>query len=282
MAHGKTIEMFLVDGTADKIVTAELSNWNGKAIKIPRIEVKDCNRDELTKPGVYFLFCKGDDGKDSVYIGEAESIKDRLLQHIRDYNSDKESYYWNTAVIFIGSDLNKALIRYLEHQLVETARVCKRYDILTKNTYKTALKESQIATMEEYIDNVKILLNALGSKVLEPILAEDSTVATEGILHLKTGGVDAKGRVTTEGFVLMKDTKINSSLNKNDAYAETIIKLRDKYVNNGSLENDIIKEDILFSSSSQAAHFVLGYRVSGPKNWKDESGRLLRELESNK
>ena len=31
--------VFLVNGTADSIITAELSNWNGKAIKIPRIEV---------------------------------------------------------------------------------------------------------------------------------------------------------------------------------------------------------------------------------------------------
>lgn len=37
--HGKSIELFLVNGLADSIVTAELSNWNGKAIKIPRIEV---------------------------------------------------------------------------------------------------------------------------------------------------------------------------------------------------------------------------------------------------
>lgn len=40
--HGKSIELFLVNGSADSIVTAELSNWNGKAIKIPRIEVSDC------------------------------------------------------------------------------------------------------------------------------------------------------------------------------------------------------------------------------------------------
>ena len=34
---------------------------------------------------------------------------------------------------------------------------------LTKNTYhNTVMKESQIAVMEEFIDNVKILINALG------------------------------------------------------------------------------------------------------------------------
>ena len=80
MVYGKTIELFLVNGTADSIITAELSNWNGKAIKIPRIEVKNCQREDIQQAGVYFLFCKEDDDSDSVYIGESENVKDRLLQ----------------------------------------------------------------------------------------------------------------------------------------------------------------------------------------------------------
>lgn len=32
--YGKSIELFLVNGTAESLITAELSNWNGKAIKI--------------------------------------------------------------------------------------------------------------------------------------------------------------------------------------------------------------------------------------------------------
>ena len=83
MAYGKSIELFLVNGTADSLITAELSNWNGKAIKIPRIEVPGCARDDTTQPGVYFLFCKDDDGSDLVYIGEAENVKERLMQHIK-------------------------------------------------------------------------------------------------------------------------------------------------------------------------------------------------------
>ena len=55
MAYGKSIELFLVNGTADSLIIAELSNWNGKAIKIPRIEVSSCNRDDITQAGVYFL-----------------------------------------------------------------------------------------------------------------------------------------------------------------------------------------------------------------------------------
>lgn len=127
LTYGKSIELFLVNGTADSLITAELSNWNGKAIKIPRIEVASCNRDDIMQPGVYFLFCKEDDGSDSVYIGEAENVKERLVQHLRDYQAEKEKYYWSTAVIFVGRDLNKALIRYLENKLVELTRISKRY-----------------------------------------------------------------------------------------------------------------------------------------------------------
>lgn len=122
MGYGKTIELFLVNGTADSIITAELSNWNGKAIKIPRIEVKNCQREDIQQAGVYFLFCKEDDDSDFVYIGESENVKERLLQHLRDYDADNEKYYWTMAVIFTGRDLNKALIRYLENRLVDMSR----------------------------------------------------------------------------------------------------------------------------------------------------------------
>lgn len=64
-----------MNGTADSIITAELSNWNGKAIKIPRIEVKNCQREDIQQAGVYFLFCKEDDDSDFVYIGESENVR---------------------------------------------------------------------------------------------------------------------------------------------------------------------------------------------------------------
>lgn len=95
MAYGKSIELFLVNGTADSLITAELSNWNGKAIKIPRIEVSACNRDDIKQAGVYFLFCKEDNGKDSVYIGEAENVKERFSDVSR---WDERRFYHSTHV----------------------------------------------------------------------------------------------------------------------------------------------------------------------------------------
>ena len=283
MAYGKSIELFLVNGTADSLITAELSNWNGKALKIPRIEVASCSRDDITQAGVYFLFCKEDDGSDSVYIGEAENVKERLVQHLRDYQSEKEKDYWNTAVIFIGRDLNKALIRYLENRFVEIARSCKRYAVLTKNTYRnTVMKESQIAVMEEFVDNVKTLINALGYKVLEPVLQVDSIAATadDELLYIATGGATATGRVTSEGFVVLKGATVNEKVSVKSLSAG-MVKLRDKYLKEGKVENLVTTEDLLFSSSSAAADFVLGYSVSGPRTWKTKDGRSLKEIEDN-
>lgn len=282
MAYGKSIELFLVNGTADSLITAELSNWNGKAIKIPRIEVAACSRDDISQAGVYFLFCKEDDGSDSVYIGEAENVKERLVQHLRDYQSEKEKYYWNTAVIFIGRDLNKALIRYLENRFVEIARNCKRYIVLTKNTYRnTVMKESQVAVMEEFVDNVKILINALGYKVLEPLLqaSNDETISDEEELFINIGNTSAMGMVTTEGFVVLKGSVVNE---KTSAKSLTggMKRLREKIFAEGKVENLVTTEDILFSSSSAAADFVLGYSASGPRTWKTKDGRTLKEIEA--
>lgn len=281
MAYGKSIELFLVNGTADSLIIAELSNWNGKALKIPRIEVASCNRDDITQAGVYFLFCKEDDDSDSVYIGEAENVKERLIQHLRDYQSEKEKYYWNTAVIFIGRDLNKALIRYLENRFVEIARCCNRYTVLTKNTYRnTVLKESQIAVMEEFVDNVRTLINALGYKVLDPVLQVDSTATTadDELLYISTGSVTATGRITSEGFVVLKGATVNEKVSVKSLSAG-IVKLREKYFKEGKVENLLTTEDLLFSSSSAAADFILGYSVSGPRTWKTKDGRSLKEVE---
>lgn len=281
MAYGKSIELFLVNGTADSLVIAELSNWNGKALKIPRIEVASCNRDDITQAGVYFLFCKEDDGADSVYIGEAENVKERLVQHLRDYQSEKEKYYWNTAVIFIGRDLNKALIRYLENRFVEIAKASKRYLILTKNTYRnTVMKESQVAVMEEFVDNVKVVINALGYKVLEPLVQTDNNPLPpdEEELYISSGNVSAIGKVTAEGFVVLKGAKVNEKASAK-SLSPGMKKLRDKLFTDGKVDNLCTTEDILFSSSSAAADFLLGYSVSGPRTWKTKDGRILKEID---
>ena len=274
MSFGKAIEVFLVNGTADSLVTAELSNWNGKAIKIPRTEVSCCDREDIRNAGVYFLFCQEDDGTESVYIGEAENVHDRLLEHLRDYQNGKEKYYWNTAILFTGRDLNKALIRYLENRFVEIAKECNRYTILTKNTYKnTVMKESQIASMEEFIENVMVLINTLGYRVLVPMpMATDVTV----YLYCQGSGAKAKGFVSSGGLTVMKDSTVSPgtvpSISKSYAL------LRRRLEADGTIVDGRFQRDYEFSSPSAAATVVRGHSSNGNIDWKTADGVKLKDL----
>lgn len=274
MAYGKTIELFLVDGVADGIVTAELSNWNGKAIKIPRIEVKESKRNDITFPGVYFLFCEDS----SVYIGEAENIQERLTIHINDYNSGKEPYYWATAVCFVSKDLNKALIRYLENKLVELSKAAGKYTVLTKNTYKkTVLKESQIASMDEFVDNIKVLIKTLGYSVLD--LGSDQNLQ-KLILHCKGNNASASGYPSANGFTVLKDSVLSD--HTVPSFATNVVgwyELRNKLVQDGTFVDRVLQRDYEFSSPSAAAAIFLGRPSNGNDEWRTDKGIKLKDLD---
>ena len=275
--YGKAIELFLVNGSADSLTTAELSNWNGKAIKIPRTEVSSCNRSDIKGVGVYFLMCQETDGSDSVYIGEAENVLDRLQTHLIQYQAGKEQYYWNTAVAFVGRDLNKAMVRYLEHRLFEIARESGRCSILTKNTYKnTVLKEAHIASMEEFLDNIGILINALGYKILDP--APD---AVEGTTYLfcKGNKALAKGFVSAGGFtVLAGSTVSDHTVPSLETQGKSYYRLRNDLIKEGVIVDGAFVKNYEFNAPSAASAVVLGHTSNGNVDWKTEDGTSLKNL----
>ena len=75
--RGKSINLYLMDGTASGRIKCSLSNWTGVAYKIPRTELDKCkDREDLKQSGVYFLFGTSDQtGDNVVYIGQAGARK---------------------------------------------------------------------------------------------------------------------------------------------------------------------------------------------------------------
>jgi len=126
ISFGKTIRLFLLNGSTNGLTTAELSNWTGIGVKVPRIKLKDYYaRTEFQKPGVYILLGKDENDKDqdAAYIGEAEVISERLSHHL----ANKE--FWNEVIFFSSKDkyLNKASVKYLEHRLHDIDDKAGRY-----------------------------------------------------------------------------------------------------------------------------------------------------------
>lgn len=274
--RGRKITLYLIDGDANGRIMCELSNWSGKAYKIPRNLIKKSeDRDDLNNTGVYILFGKDESENNMAYIGEAENIKQRLLQHL----TQKE--FWNEVIVFISKDnnLNKAHIKYIEGRLYEIASETDRYKLenSTKPT-KSSISEPDQAEMEEFIDNLRLLVNTLGHKIFDSIAKNDFS-DNETIFEINKQNRIAKGKPTSEGFVVLKDSEIANSLG---AVNSTIIELREKLVSEGIIaeENNqaFVTKDYVFSSPSLAATIVLGISANGRKEWK-HNGRSLKDLE---
>ena len=273
--RGRKITLFLIDGDSNGRIMGELSNWSGKAYKIPKNYIKTDNRDDLNNVGVYILFGKDDNGNNLAYIGEAENIKQRLLQHV----GQKE--FWNECIVFVSKDntLNKAHIKYLESRLYEITIKAERY-LLDNNTKptKSNISEPDQAEMEEFLDNLQLMVSTMGHRIFESIVNTGESSAND-IFQISQKGLLAKGKPTNEGFVVFKDSTLSLQLGAVNA---SVISLRNKYVLEGVIKEEgnmaVLTKDVVFSSASLAATLVLGVSSNGPKSWKN-NGKTLKELQ---
>lgn len=281
---GKSINLYLMDGSASGRWQATLSNWNGVAYKIPRGDLKDCgDLPELNTPGVYFLFGKDDEtGKLFIYVGEADDTQKRLLQP---HTFEKDGSYWTEAVIFVTPDgtLEKGRVKYLENRFFTIATEAKRYIVKNGNTPPQSPMPKQIRDLlEEFIINAQLLLPALGYMAFEPLPSSDKNDADveNELLYFsrsKGKGGNAIGRITSDGFWVLKGSYIYPQVA--DYTASGIKKARENYA--ASIDkNGILQEDICFGSPSYASTFVCGKNSNGLVEWKDKYGVPLKNLDS--
>ncbi len=284
MSYPKTIKIYLVDGKPDGIKTAELSNWVGKAIAIPRNKLKDVKeRKECNQPSIYFLFGKEDEKSvlPYVYIGEAEILWKRLITH----ESSKD--FWQMAVAFVSKDnnLTKAHIKYLESCCLGIAKSISR--CLLQNTSESALpnlSESDVSEMQEYLDNLKILLASLGYPILqEPATRQDRDVGV--LLYCRRKGAIGIGRMTNEGFIVYKSstasTQISDAVRKRNEHIISSL-LQSGHISEISDKLFKFEKDYLFNSPSAASDLITGNSTSGWVLWKTKQGKILREVEKDK
>ncbi|TVQ11529.1 MAG: GIY-YIG nuclease family protein [Bacteroidetes bacterium] len=286
MKFGKTIKLFLIDGDTNGRLTCELSNWTGKAYKIPRNLIKICtDRPEIQTTGVYLLLNKSADLSEigQLYIGEAEDIFKRLTQHV------KEKDFWNEAIVFISKDdnLNKAHIKYLENRLHDIGLAANRYELInTQKPTQSSISESDKAEMEEFLANILTLVSTLGYNAFEKIRQADTKEQPdkeEDLFYITaTRGANGIGKTTSEGFVVFENSQVADPVT--NSYPKTMQKLRDALITEGVIFNEkdklILERDYLFSSSSSAAMIIMGRSANGLTEWKMKSGKTLQEFET--
>lgn len=300
--RGKSLRIFLADGTPSGIRHAELVNWSGQALVCPRARFKELgNWEEAKRPGVYFLVGEDSESeRDIVYIGEAENVQVRLETHYR------KSEFWRTAILFTSKDenLTKSHVKYLEARLIEHARDVARVKLKNANTpARPRLPKADQVDMEGFLAPLVTLSGALGFRFLEKarvsgsrehvhsanqtgptgILDQASNENQVPVFSFKRGGYcSANGVPTDDGFLLMRGAI--GPLAQREYARPSRQRLLDELIAEKAVkiegESFETLRDVEFSSPSSAAEFISGSSVNGRKDWRLSDGRSLAEWET--
>ena len=276
-----TLKIFLVFGDPKRLRTAELSNWTGKAVAGPRSEIeKVLEREESASPGVYFLTgIDPESNKPAVYIGEAESIRDRIKGHL-----GKD--FWNRIVFFISKDenLTKAHVRYLEGRLIDIAKLAERAVLMNSQGSGSKLPESDREDMEVFLEKMQQVLPALGVEVFVPTVSIQETEDKRELLSCKIKDISATGYLTPNGIVVLSGSQAVLHERASAKKYPWVLAHRNKLIEEEHLVKQgsllVFTKDVEFSSPSAAAAVIHGGSANGLLAWKTQDGKTLKELES--
>jgi|LWDU01.1.fsa_nt_gi hypothetical protein len=286
---GKTIRLFLVDGTANSLITAELMNWTGHILVTSRSSLGQAlGREEADRTGIYVL--SGQDperpSQTRIYIGEGDNVGARLRMHARDENKD----FWTKACVITSKDANltKAHVRHLEHRLVQLALTANRASVANGNEPREKLlPEADLSDMEVFIANLQAILPAVGFDFFQvranpavlPTGSFDARSEPSNVTELRLthrSGVEATAIEVGGDIIVQKGSSVQPPTDyATNQYAD----LRDQLFKDGVIDGDEMRftKDYKFSSPSAAAAVIIGRNANGRRNWKLPSGESLKD-----
>ncbi|UEL27980.1 GIY-YIG nuclease family protein [Pseudarthrobacter sp. L1SW] len=288
MSVGKSVRLFLADGTPGGLLTAEIMNWTGHVAAAPRSDLGALlKRPEASRTGIYILL--GDDpesmGGSLAYIGEGDDVAKRLYHHSRNEDQGGKDF-WDRAIVLTSKDTNltKAHARYLESRFISLAQEANR-SRLTNGTAPPLLPlpESDISDMEYFVTQAKIILPVLGVNIFRTTTTlrqpsdptdvaapADPSVSPIFEIFVKKYGIRASAQEIDGEFTVKKGSMARLSFTENSSNYEL---LHDELLKSGQLVQDgedtaIFAQDIVFRSPSAAAAIVAGRAANGRVEWR--------------
>jgi len=292
--RGRTLKLYLVDGSPSGVITAELGISSVRAAVASRTALPDLiRREEASRTGIYLLVGPDPDlpGRQLVYVGEGDQVKTRLAAH----DADESKEFFTRAVLIVSKDenLTKAHGRYLESRIIAAIRGAGRAKLVngTEPPFK-GLPEPEIADMERVLDEIEILLPVLGFDVLRPA-GQDAVVSARsagpdvGLAPASSGnetaplfiftesGTNATAREAGDEFVVLAGSIAKAQ--EVPSCDEGLKRRRAQMISEGKLapaeDPKFLRfvADTAFDTPSGAARVVYGGNVSGPRYWRHEA-----------
>ncbi len=296
----RSINIFLLEGDPDGIRIAQISMSTIQAIAFRKLQMKQVRSTfpELARPGVYMLLGFDETQPDQLlaYIGESDRVADRLQYHAGNDQGKGGKPFWVETIAMVSKDenLTKSHARYVEARLIADAGLNPRWQLT--NTQKAddegKLPLPDRAAMDEFIDQTKILVGALGCDLFKVVSGDISNPPKSAGLspsweqsvefEFSGQGFLAKMAVTSDGeIVVRKGSRVR--LKTTPTIPKGTVALRESLMKSGILLQQadalIFTADYLFSSVSAAAATVTGASANGRMSWRMPDGRTYAEWE---
>ncbi len=177
------IRIFSVSGDPQGIRQISKTNWSGIGVAFPReafseLKGHDFIRAYMERAGVYMLI--GEMSEQTIYIGEADPIRDRLKQHLSRVD-------WQWAVFFVDAlhGLGKTEVQHLEAELLNIAHKCKTSLITNKNrpTHPN-MSPAARAAVSVFLGEILSIVPLIGIRAFREV---ESYLDTEGDVTPITG-----------------------------------------------------------------------------------------------
>jgi hypothetical protein len=284
----RSLELFFVNGDPEGMLTATVPfQWSGHVLVSKRTQLSEAlQRPEVSRPGVYLLVGENDIGESLLYIGESDDIGNRIRSH------DANKLWW-TTVVFItsnGEPLNKAHVRYLESRLIDKAKQINKIKLDNGvSPSLTPLSEAAVSHMEDFLDNIYLVLPALRfdffiESTRKIITIEASPASPIFTLSTPKHGLTAKAIITDGHFVVKEGSLARLNWEGAGSDQTSYGKLHTELVQQGILAiyNDkrVFTKSYAFASPSAAAAVINGRPTNGTTAWKlENSGKTYKEWE---
>jgi Domain of unknown function (DUF4357) len=167
---------------------------------------------------------------------------------------------------------------------VSRASAAKRMPLDNGNKpSEPTISERDRAAMDVFLNNILGILPVLGIHAFEQSPLRSAIDQTPP-LTCQGRGVTASGYDTPQGFVVKTGSEAaNDEVPSLKEHFPTIVELRADLLKSGVLAPEGDKrrftQDYTFNSPSLASAVVLGRSTNGRTDWKDASGRTLKELQ---
>ncbi len=287
---GRTITIFLVDGTTTGIRIGEIGNRSIKAVYVPRGALEAfADREEAKRTGVYLLVGDGPSpSRLRIYVGEGDDVLQRIVAH----NGDARKDWWGRVIVFVSADANltKAHVRHLEARLVELATSAHRCEVENRTEPGGGtLPERDRSLMAEFLDQIQTLLATFGVDVLTPVTVPQHgtwqsgpSAEAEVSLSLRGDGFAARCVLRNGEFVVLQDSF--ARVKQTPSIGEGAAACRSDLTATGVLTQDADRlrftQDWSFGTASAAAQVVVGASVNGRTAWKLDDGSTFADWQA--